>query len=114
MDSSTQPAAATTQQQAPSANPKDFKEFSIKVKDGLDEQTETTVRNNIENSITQAGGTFDWVNLTKMYMVKIPVVPSADMVSISSASALEQHLKQSVTDGIEFVDEEGMLKTQNQ
>ncbi|KAJ1798185.1 hypothetical protein LPJ56_006832 [Coemansia sp. RSA 2599] len=100
MDTSAQPAAPA------------FKEFSVKLQDNLSAEDKAEARKNIEKSVTDANGTFTWSDLIQGYIVKIPVASSPDKVAIASASALKLHLEQSVPSGIEYVDEEGMLKTQ--
>ncbi|KAJ1643958.1 hypothetical protein LPJ64_004317 [Coemansia asiatica] len=115
MDSAAQPTAASTQQQQQGASSGngDFKEFSVKVRDDLSDEAEAEVKKNIEKSISDAGGSFTWSELIKTYIVKMPVASSPNEVSIANVSALKMHLNQSVKSGIEFVDEEGMLKTQD-
>ncbi|KAJ1843929.1 hypothetical protein LPJ73_005328 [Coemansia sp. RSA 2703] len=86
------------------------KSYSVKISDDIEGEKLNEVKANIEAKVKSAGGTAKYVELIKTYMVEIPVQPAEGMVSISSKDALASNLG---SDGIEFVDEEGIVTTQS-
>ncbi|KAJ1721932.1 hypothetical protein LPJ53_003595 [Coemansia erecta] len=86
------------------------KSYSVKIADNVEGEELNKVKANIEAKVKSAGGTARYSELIKTYMVEIPVQPAEGMVAISSKDALASNLG---SEGIEFVDEEGTVTTQN-